>query len=153
MIQKMDVYWAYHATPSNKQFCQMFQNGLIFEAQLENELAPRVLRLSRDAKEKWISFHDEIDGSLKPDGIFRVIRRTANKAAEQVLRIAGVLTLIDNITADEIPVDILDRAVQLIRYYLNEAIRINEIGAIDADLVEYWRIFGEWRLEKGGKSK
>ena len=76
-----------------------------------NELAPRPLPLSPSAKERWVRFHDEVDQALKPDGMYRLIRRTANKSAEQTLRIAGVLALIENFDAGSISVDVSKRLI------------------------------------------
>jgi hypothetical protein len=101
---------------------------------IQNELFPRLLELSADAKAKWVLFHDEIDGSLKPDGALRDVRRTANKAAEQALRIAGVLMLIEDFDAESISLDAIERAIVLTRFYLDEALRIGEMNNLDPDL-------------------
>jgi hypothetical protein len=104
------------------------------DAGLDNELAPRPLSLAPKAKERWMEFHDEVDRSLKPDGIYRSVRRMANKAAEQVLRIAGVLTLIEDFEAASISLDAIERAIQLMRYYLDEALRISDVSFSDPEL-------------------
>ena len=99
-----------------------------------NELNPRPLPLSLNAKKAWIQFHDQIDCLLKPEGRYRCIVRTAGKAAEQCLRIAGVLTLIENVHANEIDADCMEKALQLTRFYLEEMLRIVEVGFIEPDL-------------------
>ena len=77
------------------------------KSDLKNELTPRPLLLSSEAKDLWVEFHDEIDRALKPEGCFLSVRRTANKAAEQALRIAGVLTLFEDIDPGSVPPRIL----------------------------------------------
>lgn len=104
------------------------------DAGLDNELAPRPLSLTSEAKETWIRFHDEVDRSLKPDGKYHSIRRMANKAAEQVLRISGVLTLIEDFNVTSITLDRVERAIQLMQYYLDEALRISEASFSDPKL-------------------
>jgi hypothetical protein len=99
-----------------------------------NELAPRALPLSFEAKNSWVLFHDEIDRSLKPDGALYSIRRMANKAAEQALRISGILTLMENFEACSIPSGAMERAIALTRYYLDEALRIADMSFLDSDL-------------------
>lgn len=99
-----------------------------------NELSPRALSLSPSAKETWIRFHDDIDASLKKDGLYYAIRRTANKAAEQALRIAAVLTIFEDFEASCISLDLIDRGIALTRFYLEEAIRIVDSSAHDPDL-------------------
>lgn len=91
---------------------------------IPNELSPRPLSLSQEAKRDWIIFHDELQVQQKKDGIYWGIRRTANKAAEQALRIAGVLRLIDDIHAFQVTLEAMERAIVLTKYYLNELVRI-----------------------------
>jgi hypothetical protein len=119
---------------------------------IENELAPRALELNPDAKKAWVLFHDEIDKALKPDGLFRGVRRTANKAAEQALRIAGVLTLIENFDAGGISLDAMERAITLIRFYLDEAMRIADLSCVNPDL-ELAQAVLEWMKRKAAETR
>lgn len=113
----------------------------------KNELSPRLLELDRAAKATWIRFHDEIDQQLKTDGLYYPIRRTANKAAEQVLRIAGVLALFENFETHCIEVELLERSITLMRFYLEEALRITEIGYLNPDLELAEKVFN-WMKKK-----
>ena len=113
----------------------------------ENELLPKQLFLSTQAKARWVLFHDEIDRALKPDGAFRSVRRTANKSAEQALRIAGVMTLIEDFDASCISLDAMERAIELTRFYLDEALRIADMSCLDADLELAQAVF-EWMKKK-----
>ena len=99
-----------------------------------NELAPRTLSLDPSAKEAWIRFHDEVDEALKKNGKYLPVKRMANKSAEQALRISAVLTLFENIEASSISLDYIDRGIVLMRYYLDEAIRISDSSAEDPEL-------------------
>lgn len=119
----------------------------LFNSDIPNELAPRPLSLSSPAKERWIKFHDEVDRSLKPDGMFRLIRRTANKAAEQALRIAGVLALIENFGAGSISMDVIERAIELVRFYLDEALRITDTSFSEPEL-ELAQAVLDWMKKK-----
>lgn len=101
---------------------------------ITNELSPRSITLSDGAKKVWVEFHDEIDGSLTKDGPYHGIRRFANKAAEQALRIAGVLTYFHDPAASVIGDDEVGQAISLCQYYLREAVRISEIGFSDPNL-------------------
>lgn len=112
-----------------------------------NELAPRPLVLSPAAKECWVRFHDEIDQCLKPDGPLRVIRRTANKIAEQALRIAGVFALIEELEIGSISLEVIQRAIELARFYLDEALRIVETSASNPEL-ELAQAVIEWMRKK-----
>lgn len=101
---------------------------------IENELAPRRLELSPEAKSAWITFHDELDRQCGPDGFYQPVQRTACKAAEQVLRIAGVLTLFDHLEATHVSLEAVERAILLVKFYLDEALRLFEAGYFDPNL-------------------
>lgn len=100
----------------------------------KNELNPRPLILSPEAKALWVLFHDDVDRSLRPEGAYRAIRRTANKAAEQALRVAGVLTLVEDFEAGSVSAEGIEKAIELIRFYLDEIMRVSEMTCADPDL-------------------
>jgi hypothetical protein len=71
-----------------------------------NELEPRALSLAPDAKSLW------------------VVRAWAGKAASNALRIAGVLTLVEQSGAGVISRGVMERAAELQLWHLREAARI-----------------------------
>ena len=87
-----------------------------------NELEPRALTLTPDAKKHWTSVIDAIERDMAGD--YADVKAWASKAGAQVLRIAGVLTLVDNDEAETIAVAVIDRAARLVEYHLAEAARI-----------------------------
>ncbi len=87
-----------------------------------NELEPRILRLTPDAKQFWIGVQNAIEVDMA--GPFAGIRAWASKGGAQVLRIAGVLTLVEAPNAGVIEAETIDRAASLALYYLGEAARI-----------------------------
>jgi hypothetical protein len=99
-----------------------------------NELEPRELPLSDDALECYIRFHDEIESELRPSGKYSSIRGFASKAAEHACRIAGALTLYEDMSAENIPVAKMEQGVELGRYYMKEALRVIGAGAVNPDL-------------------
>ncbi|NGX40378.1 MAG: hypothetical protein KR126chlam4_00197 [Candidatus Anoxychlamydiales bacterium] len=101
----------------------------------QNELVPRLLTLSPEAKREWIIFHDRIDSELPKNKEFYVIRRFASKIPEQVLRLSGVLSLIENPKAETINSDCLKKGIQLSEYYLNERLRIHGYSSINPNLI------------------
>ena len=68
-----------------------------------NQLCPRRLPLSPSARTAWIKFADHIEGLIAPGGELEPIRGLANKLPEHAARLAAVLTLIDEISAAELP--------------------------------------------------
>lgn len=89
-----------------------------------NELSPCSLTLTAEAKAKWIEFYNAIERREAPGGELAICKPWASKAAEQCLRVAGVLTLIEDPEAQHIELGTLERAAELASWYLNEAARL-----------------------------
>ena len=108
-----------------------------------NELTPRALELSDEARVVWIEFHDLIETNMAPSRPFAKLRDVASKSAEQAARIAGVLTIVDDRHATEIDGDAMFRARELMSWYLDEAVRMaSEIQSAptkqDAEVLRQW---------------
>lgn len=110
----MQAYWA--CIRERLRASQPLRTGT------RNELEPRTLQLAPDAKARWIEIADAIEGDMAGD--FADVKAWASKAAAQVLRIAAVLSLIDNDDADVIRIGAIERAARLALYHLSEAARI-----------------------------
>lgn len=100
-----------------------------------NELVPKVLQLAPDAKRIWSRFYNHIEALLVDEKEFAPIRGFANKAAEHAARLAGVLTLVDDLKARTIPLEKIRSGIELTQYYLSEALRLHYAGTTDPDLV------------------
>jgi hypothetical protein len=90
----------------------------------QEELDPPALRLTPEAKQVWVEVHDAIESDQKDGGEYSSIRPFASKAPAQILRIAGVLTVIEQPNAVAIEMSAIARAATLMKYYLGEATRI-----------------------------
>lgn len=99
-----------------------------------NELAPPRLRPAPDAKALWVRFHDFLESHLGDGGEFAPVRAFASKSAEHAARVAGILTLVHDIHAREIPLDKMAAGIELVKHYLSEALRLYHAGATDPDL-------------------
>lgn len=116
--------------------------------QTPGQLKPRALPLSQDAEEVWRAFHDHVETALAPTRALDRIRAFGSKAAEHVLRLAGVLTLYADLNARTIERDTLENATILVNYYLSEALRLAEATQDDPDLILAERLLG-WAQEQG----
>jgi hypothetical protein len=103
---------------------------------LGNELTPRELELTADGRAAWIGFLNEVELDQRADGRWVALRDVASKAAEQAARIAGVLTIVDNHAATAITGGAMTRACDLVRWYLNEALRLSEEIRIPQDIAD-----------------
>ena len=99
-----------------------------------NELNLPALVLRQEAKAAWVSFHNDVEHQLGEGGALSQVRGFGAKAAEHVLRVAGVLAVVETPEATEISASTLDAAVCLVRFYLGEAKRLFETTSVDPDL-------------------
>ncbi|MEI4262242.1 YfjI family protein [Roseovarius sp. D0-M9] len=115
------------------------------------ELQPRVLPLSQGARSLLIEFHDTIEALQAPGGDLAHITGTASKAAEQAARIAGVLTLWQDLQAVEVSGQDMVHAIMLAKFYLSEAARLAEAATVSAE-IERAEKLRKWLLESWGEA-
>lgn len=116
-----------------------------------NELNPRELHLAEDAKQRLYAYADEIELQVRQYKKYDCISGFAGKMTEHALRIAGVLTLIEDINAPCITLETLHRAILITNYYASEALRLTNAGLTDpaiSDAALLWDwICKEWNDE------
>ncbi len=122
-------YTAYH-----QRMLELLNRPLPTSEQDLRELHPRSLRLSPPAKEVWTKFHDWVQKNLRSDGAFRPVTALAAKAAEHVLRLAGVVALVEQPDAGELELAHVQAGIVLARFYLGEALRLNGLASTDGRL-------------------
>lgn len=88
------------------------------------ELEPRRLTLTSDARDTWMRLYNNIEHQEAPGGRYVVAKQWASKAGEQVLRIAGVLELFCNPTAEQIEAGNIEAAGRIVDWHLDEAVRL-----------------------------
>ena len=108
-----------------------------------NQLCPRRLPLSPSARTAWIKFADHIEGLIAPGGELEPIRGLANKLPEHAARLAAVLTLIDDISAAELPGEKMAAGIELAQHYEAEGLRLFAAGLVDRDLLLAQRLL-DW---------
>lgn len=101
-----------------------------------NVLEPRSLSFDAQAKSSWLRLCDAIETKLGPGGDYEPIRGFANKLAEHIARLAGVLALVDNPEALEIDAGALASAVELGDYFASEALRLFEVGSVSPEVMQ-----------------
>jgi hypothetical protein len=99
-----------------------------------NELVPRALALSADARELWIKFADHIERDIAPNGRLEPVRGLANKLPEHAARLAAMLALVGDLGTPEIHVDFLRAGIALAKHYAKEALRLFGASRVNADL-------------------
>jgi len=114
-----------------------------------NELDPRLLPLSPEARRRWSIFADHVELAIAPTGALEPVRGLANKLPEHAARLAAVLTLVRDINAAEIGLEELDAGIALAEHYAVEALRLFGASRVNADLRLARRLLDwlhhEWR--------
>jgi hypothetical protein len=116
------------------------------------ELQPRVLGLASDARELVAAFSDAVEQAQGAGGSLAHITGTASKIAEQACRIAGVLTLWQDINADEVKMAEMEFGVALAKFYLSEASRLAS-AAIISNEIDNAEKLRRWLLERWAESE
>lgn len=98
------------------------------------ELEPRVLPLSKDARDLLIAFSDEVEVKQAKDGALSHITGYASKSAEQAARIAGVLALFENLGATCVSAQDIKNGIVLAAFYLSEATRLTDVTIIPPEI-------------------
>jgi hypothetical protein len=97
-----------------------------------NVLAPVPILWDPAARSLWISFHDEIEISLRFDGEMAEHRGFGAKCAENVGRIATVLAAFAG--AKTVAVSHMSQAITIVGYYVDETLRHREVAAVSEDI-------------------
>jgi hypothetical protein len=129
------------------RYWQRMSSLLALEPTLDEygELSPPALPLEPAALDAWIAEHDNIEVQLGLGGEMQEIKPTAAKGAENVLRIAGVLAVVEG--RQSISAGLVERAAMLVRWYLAEALRLTNPGKVDLQLLAASQLV-DWLLAK-----
>jgi hypothetical protein len=100
-----------------------------------NELEPRLLPLTREAKKRWITAYEEIEAESGKGRVFEPIKGFGGKAGAHILRIAGILALFEDLSRKDIPENYINQAIALMEYYLNERLRISKIATPQQEMI------------------
>ena len=112
----------------------------------DGSLNPATLELTPRARRAWIDIHDTIECQSGEFGELAGVQPVASKAAANVLRIAGVLAMVEEASAlDEAHIQ---RASTLMDYYLAEIQRLTEQEPVNSRHAEADRLL-RWLVQKG----
>ncbi|WP_455927570.1 YfjI family protein [Pseudomonas capeferrum] len=106
------------------------------------------LSLSPLARRRWIDLHDAIEAQLGEFGELASVRPSGSKAADNLLRVAGILAVVEESSVVE--VDHIQRASALVGYYLTEIQRLTEQEPVcrvkeEADRLLRWLQIKDWK--------
>ena len=114
-----------------------------------NELAAPEMRLTSEARERWVAFHNHVEAGLREGGHICPVRGLGNKIPEITARLAATLTLVQDVGAQEIDARALEQGIALAEHYLAEALRLFEATQADAELVRA-QVLSRWLITQWG---
>jgi hypothetical protein len=123
------------ATPAEEEFRRRIHALVSRYASDELELG-KPLRVELEARKLWRAYSNEIERAQQPDALYAELSDVAGKSAEMAGRLAGVLTLYDKPGATTVTAKVMQSAIAIARWYLNEALRINETGMLRPEIVD-----------------
>jgi hypothetical protein len=100
-----------------------------------NEIKPRVVTLSSEARQCLIQYSDHVETQLRPNGEMETIRPLANKLPEHAARLACTIALIEDPQVAELSLSHITNGIALADYYAEEAIRLNAYSEADSHLL------------------
>jgi hypothetical protein len=117
------------------QILSILERGLPLAEGKRNQLIPRVLEMTPEARHLWFQFADHIESQLAHGGDLEPIKGLANKIPEHAARLAAVIALTENIDAIALDEPFLRMGIRLAEHYLKEALRVYATGNFDPDLI------------------
>ena len=114
----------------------------------DGALQLKPLSLSPLTRHRWIDLHDAIVHQLGEFGELAAVRASGSKAADNLLRVAGILATVEERSVVE--VDHIQRASALIGYCLTEVQRLAEQEPVcrmkeEADRLLRWLHAKNWK--------
>ncbi len=112
-----------------------------------NELNPSGLRLDDKANLSAIEFYNSVEMETSENGKYRSIRAFASKSLEHVLRVAGILSVFNDPLIQVVTDEKLQSAIEIVRFYLSEALRLQSVAQTDQKLLEAKEVL-DWIYKK-----
>lgn len=124
----------------------LLERPVPLEGTSRNQLAPHAVHLDSNAKELWIAFHNAVESNQAEGKKFAPVRGFASKAAEHALRVAGLHAIIEG--KAEIDLEIMMAALDVVNYFLGEALRLFGASCINEQLIEAGKLL-KWLRSRG----
>ena len=135
-----------HNTPEFQQYRQrikaILDAPLPFREDSDSELQPRRIRLSFEAKEAYVQFHDGVEEQIKEGEELHPIKGMACKAAEHAARLAAVMELTNDLDTESVRFDSMAKGIILVQHFLSEALRLKTSAISDTKILKAQCQFG-----------
>jgi hypothetical protein len=149
----------FEEAPADQPALRRFQSRTSELLKIEPEfdvlgrLDPHYVEFDADAYQTWIKFHDEVEEQLGDEQTYAGVRGEGSKAPENAARLACCLHVFQNGSAEPINAKTMTNACTLMRWYLNEAVRLGRTRDATpevhhAQLLEEWLV-GQVKRRRG----
>lgn len=118
----------------NSQISALLNKYLPWDSEEPGALKPRILTMTRPARDMWWTFHCEIEQHMAPDQNLAEMKDFANKMSQHAARLAAVFTVLESPEAFNIIQDIMERAIHVTQFYVGEAIRLFCVSTINPEI-------------------
>ena len=115
-------------------------------------LTPRVLPLEPAAKKSWVTWHDNVEHSMRPTREMADLKDVAAKAADNLARVAAVLAVFEDPMTTVVSERHICAAAAILNWHLQEARRlygatsppedVSDAAALDAWLIQHASLRG-----------
>ena len=140
------------STPAEEEFRRRIHALVSRYASDELDLG-KPLQVAPEARKLWRAYSNEIERAQQPDAVYAEFTDVAGKSAEMAGRLAGILTLYDKTGATTVTAKTMQNAIAVARWYLNEALRINETGMLRPKIVDAIELLGWLRKNPQHRTK
>jgi len=112
----------------------------------EGAIDPVLFRLSFEAKQEWVEFHDTTEAALAPGRELDDVRDVASKAADNVARLAALFQVFMH-DRGPVAVEYIRSGAQIVRWHLNESRRFLGQAKHSPEVADAIRL-EKWILER-----
>jgi len=114
-----------------------------------HQLITAPVKIDGRARTLLRAFYSHTEPLQAPGQCLAPIAGLASKGMQQVMRIAGVLTLVEKPGATKVPAHAIDAAIVLVEHYLSEALRLRSVSKGAPELVKAQKLL-EWAQRQPG---
>ena len=140
------------STPAEEEFRRRI-HALVSRYASDELGLGKPLQVAPEARKLWRAYSNEIERAQQPDAVYAEFTDVAGKSAEMAGRLAGILTLYDKTGATTVTAKTMQNAIAVARWYLNEALRINETGMLRPEIVDAIELLGWLRKNPQHRTK
>lgn len=134
----------------NKKIENILRLPLPMQEGCINELNPKIIDMTDEALTVYKDFSDHIEKELAPNMSLESIKGFANKLPEHAYRIAATFAAIDNIGVEKLEYQYIKMGIEIVSYYVEEALRLFNNGFIDPDITLAEKLLN-WLHNKWGE--